>query len=300
MAIRNIPEVNSASSSSAVGSVLADGVLNSSSATITKSVPAGTYQLFSYYPISVTIAGTNKVTTSLIPSLITTSSLASSILVESGGNGVAWNSNPSNIAMFSVIYGGDKFVGVSGSFNTTAGAYSTNGTTWTNMTLPFSSSSGYSSVTYGNGLFVAVVPGTTTAASSNDGITWTQRTLPSSSTWKSVTYGNGLFVAAGSAGVAATSPDGITWTARTLPANADWRSVTYGNGVFVAVSSSNAAATSPDGITWTGRTLPGQDSNVVAYGNGAFVTGSDASSTSHISLVQSTPFGIYGPPSTVY
>jgi hypothetical protein len=62
---------------------------------------------------------------------------------------------------------------------------------------------------------------------------------PTNNNWRSVTYGNGLFVAvAGSVsgnGVM-TSPDGITWTARTSPTDNIWRSVAYENGVFVAVS----------------------------------------------------------------
>ena len=42
---------------------------------------------------------------------------------------------------------------------------------------------------------------------SPDGVTWTARTLPSWQYWSSVTYGNGVFVAvAGSSNVAATSP----------------------------------------------------------------------------------------------
>ena len=87
---------------------------------------------------------------------------------------------------------------------------------------------------------------------------WTQRTLPTSASWRSVTYGNGVFVAvAVSSTIAATSPDGITWTQRVLPTSTAWISVTYGNGVFVAVAvNSTIAATSPDGITWTQRTLP--------------------------------------------
>ena len=49
------------------------------------------------------------------------------------------------------------------------------------------------------------------------------RTLPSSASWYSVTYGNGLFVAvATGSSTTATSPDGITWTARTLPSSANW------------------------------------------------------------------------------
>ena len=71
---------------------------------------------------------------------------------------------------------------------------------------------------------------------------WTARTLPSSASWNSVTYGNGVFVAVASGTAAATSPDGITWTARTLPSSASWYSVTYGNGVFVAVAQGSAVA----------------------------------------------------------
>jgi hypothetical protein len=75
--------------------------------------------------------------------------------------------------------------------------------------------------------------------------TWTARTLPSREDWTSVTYGDGVFVAvAWSNNAAATSPDGITWTASTLPSREDWISVTYGNSVFVAVGwCSNAAET---------------------------------------------------------
>jgi hypothetical protein len=147
------------------------------------------------------------------------------------------------------------------------------GVTWTARTLP--SSANWQSVTYGNGVFVAVAIYSNAAATSPDGITWTARTLPSSASWNSVTYGNGVFVAVAPDSIqAATSPDGITWTARTLP-TALWGSVTYGNGVFVAIASGTAAATSTDGITWTARTLPTPPSsawwNSVTYGNGVFV-----------------------------
>ena len=80
-----------------------------------------------------------------------------------------------------------------------------------------------------------------------DGVIWTQRFLPASASWQSITYGNGVFVAVTyNSLIAATSPDGITWTQRVLPASANWQSITYGNGVFVAVveSGSTIAATS--------------------------------------------------------
>ena len=69
--------------------------------------------------------------------------------------------------------------------------------------------------------------------------------------WYSVTYGNGVFVAVASSSTLLQPhrPDGITWTQRTLPVNTAWQSVTYGNGVFVAVAyNSNTVATSYDGI----------------------------------------------------
>ena len=117
---------------------------------------------------------------------------------------------------------------------------------FTQRTMPVST--GWYSVTYGNGVFVAIAYSDTIAATSPDGITWTQRALPVSASWQSVTYGNGVFVAvAQSSAIAATSPDGITWTQRVLPASASWISVTYGGTSFVAVASgSTVAATSPN------------------------------------------------------
>ena len=146
------------------------------------------------------------------------------------------------------------------------------GITWTQRTLPVSAT--WQSVTYGNGVFVAVANSSAIAATSPDGITWTRRALPLSVSWYSVTYVNGLFVAVVyNSAIAATSPDGITWTQRTLPVSAYWQSVTYGNGEFVAMAyNSTIAATSPDGITWTQRTLPVSTTwQSVTYGNGLFV-----------------------------
>ena len=92
------------------------------------------------------------------------------------------------------------------------------------------------------------------------GITWTSQTSATDNGWNSVTYGNGLFVAVAETGTrnrVMTSPDGITWTSRTSAADNSWNNVTYGNGLFVAVAYSgtgNRVMTSPDGITWTSRT----------------------------------------------
>jgi len=97
---------------------------------------------------------------------------------------------PSTSQWQGVTYGNGYYVAVA--YGTTAGAYSTNGTTWTASTMP--SGRPWYSVTYGNGYYVAVGNGTAGAYSTN-GTTWTASTMPSSHNWYSVTYGNNKFVA---------------------------------------------------------------------------------------------------------
>ena len=96
----------------------------------------------------------------------------------------------------SVCYGNGKFVAVASSSN--IASYSTDGITWTSVTISSSSAQWYS-VCYGNGKFVAVAysgsNGSNIAAYSTDGINWTQTTLPVSAHWSSVCYGNGKYVA---------------------------------------------------------------------------------------------------------
>jgi hypothetical protein len=144
----------------------------------------------------------------------------------------------------------------------------------------------WNSVTFGNGIFVAVAATTTSTSTavmtSTDGITWTPQNTPEANTWNSVTFGNGLFVAVAETGTnrVMTSPDGITWTARTASAVSSWSEVTYGLGagtstpLFVAVARAGTtrAMTSPDGINWTSRTSPvATQWETVEYGEGIFV-----------------------------
>ncbi len=124
-------------------------------------------------------------------------------------------------------------------------------------------------------LGVLVMPATSLGAT---GDTWTIRTSAADHNWNSVTYGNGLFVAVSYSGTGdrvMTSPDGIAWTIRASAANNSWQSVTYGNGLFVAVAGSgtgNRVMTSPNGITWTIRASAANNSwQSVTYGNGLFV-----------------------------
>ncbi|HYB97510.1 MAG TPA: hypothetical protein VEC57_00055 [Candidatus Limnocylindrales bacterium] len=154
---------------------------------------------------------------------------------------------------------------------------------WTLRTQAQSNS--WSSVTFGDNLFVAVsrnaAPGPTTnqVMTSPDGTAWTIRSSSMFGTWVAVAFGSGTYVAVNSDGVAATaimtSADGITWTTRSASEGSSWNSVTYGNGLFVAVAqavASDGVMTSPDGITWTSRTSAANNRwKSVAYGNGVFV-----------------------------
>ena len=180
---------------------------------------------------------------------------------------------PSSQKWYSVCYGNGKFVSVSWSSNIYA--YSIDGITWTEGTMPSSRSSQmWDSVCYGNDKFVAVEYNYGIFAYSTDGINWTEGTMPSSNHWHSVCYGNGKFVAVSNSSTFVYSTDGITWTKGTMPSSQKWYSVCYGNGKFVAVAYSNntIAAYSTDGINWTQATMPISKSwQSVCYGNGKFV-----------------------------
>lgn len=157
----------------------------------------------------------------------------------------------------------------------------------------------WTSVAYGNGVFVAV---TSTGAGnmvmrSTDGITWANQTTPVSNAWTSVCFGDGIFVAVSNTGTGdrvMTSTDGITWTSRVSASDKGWSSVAYGNGLFVAVAFSSAdinrVMTSPDGVTWTLRAAAASLGwSAVTYGNGLFVA---VSSTGTGNRVMTSPTGV--------
>jgi|GEM_PF-2209375 len=176
-----------------------------------------------------------------------------------------------------------------------AGNIYSKGLTWTLRTSPAANI--WTSVAYGNGLYVAVPNSSSVVMTSPDGINWTSRSIFAANQWHSITYGNGLFVAVAGSGAnqVMTSPDGITWTPRTAAANEQWLNVTYGNGLFVAVAndpaSTNTIMTSPDGVTWTSRTSPSlRGWNSVSYGNGLYVAVAGDGSTSN--NVMTSPDGI--------
>lgn len=160
----------------------------------------------------------------------------------------------------------------------TAAAGSSNGSTWTSLTVP---SANWVSIAYGNGYWVALATSTATVYVSKDnGATWANKTLPSNTTWNSIAYGNGVFVATSSNTATAFSTNfGATWTGSTMT-NIGAGTVTYGGGKFVYVSTAGTNYnTSTNGSTWnTYATLGANSGTTIAYGNGRFVTISSAGS----------------------
>lgn len=147
------------------------------------------------------------------------------------------------------------------------------GMEWAESAMP---GTGWFSIAYGNGVFVAISNGTQKAAYSTDGgKTWTEASMPSRRYWQSVTYGGGIFLAvAGETQEAAYSTDGgKTWTETSLPSSSFWEKLDYGGGVFVALSTVGKLAYSTDGgKTWTESAHQSGDSwKHIAYGGGVFV-----------------------------
>ena len=101
-------------------------------------------------------------------------------------------------------------------------------------------------------------------ATSPDGVTWTERANPKAIGLNSVTYGNGIFVAVGDAdGTDAyllTSTNGVTWTERANPKNFGLNAVIWTGKQFLACGTADGTdayvITSLDGITWAERSNP--------------------------------------------
>jgi hypothetical protein len=202
-------------------------------------------------------------------------------------NGTTWTGVEHNLGPVNfndIVYANNIFVAVASlnqaGDNGVRVMTSPDGINWTGRSAP---NADWQSVTYGNGIFVAVATvvnggGATKVMTSANGINWTARNPSSTANyWRGVTFGNGMFVAVSASSPTGhpsfmTSLDGINWTGRTPPGNAAAWAVTYGNGLFVSVAESGALMTSPDGMNWTIQYSPAANTwQDVAYGNGRFV-----------------------------
>jgi hypothetical protein len=197
-------------------------------------------------------------------------------VVISSTDGITWTTGTAieYTNWTSVTYGDGLFVAVSdGGFS--GAMVSLDGILWFQVSGSGTSFRSWRGITYGNGMYVAV-GSFAAVVSSSDGNSWTSHNIPTNADLTSVTYGNGTFVAVADGGFhrVVTSSNGADWTTQTAAEEIAWQSVTYGNGTFVAVSSdgSNRVMTSQDGSNWTIRAATEANTwRSVTFGNNLFV-----------------------------
>lgn len=181
----------------------------------------------------------------------------------------------------------------------------TNGTSWTEITVPVTDTSETMYGIANNGsTFTSVGGSGSIVTSTNSGATWSlandgndiyPANIFGGNGLISVSYLNGQFVAVGLAGtnqnlgltqpMLATSPDATTWTLQDSTNSVDTGSgydlqgVTYGASTYVGVggdvsqvSTKPIVVTSSDGVTWTKQgSPPSENLSSVTFGAGLFV-----------------------------
>ena len=185
---------------------------------------------------------------------------------------INWTEISLPLAGREVVYGNDRFVILSGSTCMT----STDGISWTIGTTPLTNNNTTQSLTYGNGIFMALA-GSSEVAISQNGLAWDAIAIPSG-VWRSIVYGNGLFLILPAAPLISSSAFGIfsgdngkTWSKSSIIVSNDiWESSAYGNGMFVGLSYNGsktiraATKTPVSPINWT--TSIGWNSNTSTGG----------------------------------
>ena len=163
-----------------------------------------------------------------------------------------------------ITYGDGTYVAVASGYNNKA-AYSTDGVTWTQTTLP--SYESWVDVAYGDGVFVAIAgDSSSVAAYSTDGITWTQRLMPNALNWTAVTYGNGMFLAvAHSSTIGALGFGGSSWQSTYLPDSLGWSDVTFDGSQYIVVTDDgNTIARSSNGFSWSTSSYSAMSEGITA------------------------------------
>ena len=292
MGTNNYPVPSTGSSTSTVlpvnaSSVILDGSLTSAG-TYTTTVNGNggpAYLVASVNPATITISGTayTVLTGNVVPSKSFGASTSVTVAVLAAP--AIFNSSvmPNNSSWYCVGYGliGATNYYVALATSTTTGAYSTDGKTWSTLTMP---SNTYYGITFGNSRFMAVGYNDSLtsgiAAYSTNGTTWTASTPASTNVlFNSVAYGlisaTNYYVAIGTIYTTFIntyngnySTNGTSWSSFNLPSSQYWNEITFGNGKFVAVTSNTAdGAYSTNGTTWTASTMPSASGcTSIAYG----------------------------------
>ena len=189
--------------------------------------------------------------------------------------GLIWSTTsnvPASSTWNSVIYGAGLYVAVGTNTSGTTGQamYSSDGINWTLGTgVP---NHGWSSVTYGNGRFIAI-GWMGYAMYSDNGVSWTASTSSfTGATLSGLAFGNGKFITSYSNGYY-YSLDGANWNQQNIGSTRN--RITFGNGQFIALDgNAGLPRFSTDGLTWSqtsDTTLQFTYFADAAYGNGTIV-----------------------------
>ena len=164
-------------------------------------------------------------------------------------------------------------------------AKSTNGTTWTTLTVP---TGNWTSIDFVNDRWTVISNGSASALYSVDnGVTWLSSSLPISANWVKVKHGVNNFVAiAENSDKVAISLDGQTWLSRTITATQEWSDLAYGNDhlILIAKNSDEFAVSEDDGNTWDVLAAPDTDDwSHIIFANRKFVLFSGTGSATYSS-----------------
>lgn len=151
--------------------------------------------------------------------------------------------------------------------------------TWTSQTMPTIDNINWTSVCFGNGVYVAV--SNYAVMTSPDGVTWTTQKASANNNWTNVSYGLvgsvPTFVAVSDAtsgdvsnkgnAIMTSTNNGVTWTDRAQPSPTpvNWKSSCYNSsvGLFAAVSNAATGTIANRVIigvnTWTAQTAASND-----------------------------------------
>ena len=169
----------------------------------------------------------------------------------------------------------------------------------------------WTGIAYGDGLFAAV-SSLGTVATSPDGVTWTRQFWRPADDFTSITFGDGRFIAVDAAqGNILISLDGVHWSlivqpltglVPAPPGGLHLGAVVYGKGNFVAMGDSPSGAgyvaTSVYGYVWAlHQYAPAQSINAITYGCGSFVAAGQSNAATE-TIINSTT-GATWTPSTI-
>jgi hypothetical protein len=156
-------------------------------------------------------------------------------------DGVTWTSGNVGIAVTRIAFAASKFVAIVGGLGGTAAASTTDGTTWTAVTLPSpGSTASWNNITAAANTFFVTGSNTTSANAirSQNGEVWVTPTLGTPSVWRLAVSGGGVtyLIPMNAPSARASLDGGITWLTHGTLTSAPWNAaVADATGVITVV-----------------------------------------------------------------